>query len=909
LSRKKSPRVASIPSSTYRLQLNKDFPIKKARRLIPYLKKLGISHIYCSPLLEARPGSLHCYDTINHDLLDPEICSYEEFARFSRELRRNGLAILLDIVPNHMAADVRNRMWNDVLKNGKNSKYAKYFDIFWSNDKNLKIVLPVLEQDLGSMLEKGKIKLSFEKKAKKFYLNVDGVNYPLSGETERSLRSRARTVSKQVRARPVRTVTKSKVKRVSQLSRISGLVESINQDPMALMELANRQNYRLEYWATGLADLNYRRFFNVTDLVAIREECAPAFREAHALVVNLYHKKLIQALRIDHPDGLWEPEKYLSKLSSSLRNSRSRESPYVIVEKIVTQSLETLPSTWVTSGTTGYDFLNDSNTLFVDAENVVAILEIYKQFTGDYGNFEKIAFDSKLLITKRFMQPDVRRLVDLCSEGWSVDLWQAIELLVASFPVYRTYIQEKVRIREGDLRVLKFAFDLAENTTSVYGGRNGIEFLRKLLDQVVEGSIESGRGRRFFMALQQLTCAAVAKGIEDTAFYRYFPLSSMNEVGGSPDRFDSSVGNFHERNLRRLSQWPHSMLSTSTHDTKRSEDVRARINMLSEIPEEWTSHLEKWRFLNERLRSHKNPPSRSEEYLLYQTMVGCLDAADFRTVENHARIVDDFVERIVNYARKSSKEAKLETSWIVPNEEYDRSLEQFVRDILSDGNSEFLDDLTEFSEKIRKLGIYSSISQLVLKTTCPGVPDFYQGCELLDFSLVDPDNRRPVDFGKRSRMLEELDNRVEKESLEALTKSLVKTSSGDQMKLLATNLILRFRRGTPELFTSGNYIPLEVTGERKRNVIAFLRSTNERVLIVLTPRFFCEITGQGRCVPVGEEIWADTAVELDSSTRFEKRLTNILTGEILSAQRYEGSCRINVADAFSSLPYAILIYP
>jgi (1->4)-alpha-D-glucan 1-alpha-D-glucosylmutase len=925
------------PDATYRLQFNKKFRLEHGRRLIPYLKALGISHLYSSPLLKARRGSLHCYDVTDHSALNPEIGSWKGFEKFARELTSNGLSLIVDIVPNHMAADLQNALWKDVLRNGDSSEFAAYFDIFWNGRRPDKIVLPMLGQKLEAEIQSGKIKLLFSRESLDFSLKAGDQNLPLSVEAYRSLYwAVLESVHDKALGSPAKRnllYLQSWIGKRSSLGRkeheelvslqrkafatdaqalrvLRHSLRSINSDPEWLAAMVREQHYLPEYWLDGLKDLNYRKFFNLASLVGIREENPAVFDEAHELTLLLIKRGFATGLRIDHIDGLWNPRSYLEELSERARGQKNSEPIYLVVEKILTPPVERLPSTWKVAGTTGYEFLNDLNAIFVDSNNASKFKRIFAEFTDDTRGFEQISSDSKMLIVRRFMQSDVLRLVNIAEEYFEEELgengsfWQTVERLVASFPVYRTYIEESRRLDPVDLKVLKIVMQGAKKRTDkeMKDGA-GWDRLQDLLDAAKTNRQNSPIARKFFISLQQVSSAVVAKGIEDTAFYRYFPLASLNEVGGSPDYFGSSVADFHRRNAERFAHWPHTMLTTSTHDTKRSEDVRCAIDLLSEMPLEWQRQIRRWRKLNERFRVKTgNLPSRRIEYLLYQTLVACLEASDHHQSRSGVGVKSDFVQRMVDYALKASKEAKLETSWIFPNRPYETALETFVRKILSKENPVFLSELIGFSEIVRRMGRYTSLSQVLLKLTLPGVPDFYQGSELWNYSLVDPDNRRPVDFAKRAKLLSRVEKRMKIESSDRLMLSLLKDMEGGEIKLLLTMKLLRYRRENHELFWSGAYIPVALEGERKRHAVAFLRTTKQKTVLVAAARFFHELLGKASRLPIGEACWKNTFIRWPEGVLRFPKLRNVLTGEEL----FDIRGGIKLSEAFRVLPLAVL---
>lgn len=928
-SQRKRSNKGGEPDATYRLQFNRNFPLESGRDLIPYLRRLGISHVYSSPLLEAKKGSLHGYDVTSHSKLNGEICSIEEFQEFAKELKDNGMSLILDIVPNHMAADVQNEMWEDILRNGRSSRFADYFDIYWKSQGSDKIVLPILTREPAELVASGKLFLSFDKEEIKIQLSADGQKLPVSPRTfywifrtmlgksgeslfdsylddleNQSYSGGQDLLSDPFATRPSRIDS-------SLVRAVESKIDSINREPEKLLEVLKEQNYKLEFWVQGLKDLNYRRFFNVADLVAIREENPSAFNEAHDFLLVLISRGFVQGLRIDHPDGLWDPTHYFSELSSRCRKTSDENSTYLVVEKILSGPKESLPRNWKVSGTTGYDFLRWVNGLLV-ANSGSEFKKIFRDFVGVREDFKRVSFESKLVIVKRFMRPDVKRLVGLATKKTSRSrkdaiAWKgSIELLAATCPIYRTYLDESNRFDNSELKLIQSTIERAEFFAKELDiSLHPFTVLRKMIRDIEDGRDGSRLARKFFMGFQQLSSAVVAKGVEDTAFYRYFPLSSLNEVGGSPDAFGASVVEFHNRNRERLSKWPHSMLATSTHDTKRGEDTRTRIDCLSEIPGLWENQIKKWRQINDKFRRNDSRPSRSIEYLFYQTVLGCLDISDFKNEKSRTELTPAFVQRMVDYTRKASREAKMQTSWILPDKEYEKNLEVFVRNVLSAENSVFLSDLLQFSLAVRKAGRFNSLSQLLLKLTSPGVPDFYQGTELWDYSLVDPDNRRPVDFKKRSNILYELEDRSKNEPLDQLALSLLKNPDEGEIKLFIMWRVLNYRRHNHDLFWSGTYHPVAVQGSKSRNAISFLRLNGDKRILVIASRFFFSLLGNGKFdLPIGD-CWDGTFLRLPKSYQKISKLRNVITGEEITALKSGGSFGIELSEGLKTLPVAL----
>ena len=943
-----NPSPREIPVATYRLQFNKNFTLRHAIKILPYLRKLGISHVYSSPLLKAKTGISHGYDTTSHRKLNPEIGDTKDLDQFAAKLKNLGMGLILDIVPNHMAADTDNEMWTDVLEFGTRSEFASYFDIDWEAGQG-KLVLSILETSLEEAIRERKIRLDFQTPPA-LYLSINQTLFlPISpasfvrlleaalgqtsvGPIRDSAFPRMRAaVHRFVQAlgnprtnggeikELERSIMRLALKDSSLCEAISQAIERTNADTLALRAFVALQNYNPLCWKDGLISLNYRRFFTVNSLVGFREEYRPAFEEAHSYLFRLIREKKIQGLRIDHPDGLWAPAQYFQKLQKQLRDrKKGNRLHYVLAEKILTDG-EQLPRSWPIDGTTGYDFLNELNSLFVDEKCRTPLARLWREFVGSWESYERIAFRCRILIQEKFMQPDVLRIAKLAlravpsqkrlanpgtEDELLSSLCTAIQTCAASFPVYRTYVTEHGSTTNEDRKNLAVAL---ERTRGHLQGQAGMEWSLKVLQTLFASEGNLSAASECVMRFQQHCAAVMAKGIEDTAFYRYVLLASLNEVGGNPNEFRSSVEAFHEKNFLRFESWPHSMLATSTHDTKRSEDVRARINVLSEVPHLWASMVHRWSRLNAEFKRGRFP-SRRDEYLLYMTLAGTLPLGIEQKTLHAARSEPAYVDRIVEYKDKASKEAKQETNWIEPNEEYGKALEHFVRSVLrSEPPHDFGNSMHEFLRKVDLVGRYNSVSQVLLKLTSPGVPDIYQGCESWDYHLVDPDNRRPVDF---DRLEKTLDSLVKKEK--NLPSNLLLHSQDGALKTFVIWRTLQFRWHKMELFSDGTYVPVTVVGKRRRNVCAFMRTFKDQKVIVVTARFFWGVTEGGTKLPVGWECWKDTRVLLPANQRTppEKiRFRNVLTDELYRASTSQPRAReayLSLEEIFRTLPFALI---
>jgi (1->4)-alpha-D-glucan 1-alpha-D-glucosylmutase len=819
----------SPPIATYRVQLHQGFGFDDAAAIAPYLADLGISHLYCSPYLQARSGSMHGYDVVDHRSFNTELGGPSANERMHKALEDNGLGQILDIVPNHMAVnDERNRWWWDVLENGRSSRYASYFDIDWESPQepalHNKVLLPILGDHYGRILERGELQLQHDEDGVRlhYYDNV----FPLSRASLAFLpQDRAAW---------------------------DDLLAEMNKDLDRLHEVLEQQHYRLSNWRAAAHELDYRRFFDVNDLAALRIEDPQVFDDVHWLILRLVESGRVHGLRVDHIDGLRDPRGYLEELRSASGVG------YLVVEKILEPG-ETLPQEWPVEGTTGYDFLNRVGALFVDLSSEGAFDELYSRFTGMNVDLERMTLDKKRLVLDQLLASDVERLVVLFSKVCErhlrfrdftrFELREALRSTMGSFHVYRTYVDPDT----GEAAAEDLA-RIAEATEAAKARRDDLDpELFDFLRTVLSGRFVRDPERELFARFQQATGPVMAKAVEDTVFYNFNRMIALNEVGGNPGRFGMNLDDFHRETSNSL---PLSMLATSTHDTKRSEDVRARISLLSEIPERWDAAIHRWAAINERYRS-ADMPDRNMEYLLYQTLVGAWPLS---------------ADRAVAYMEKASKEAKSMTSWIDPDPRYDEALRAFIEGALSDET--FLGEVETFVRPLVGAGRINSLAQLLIKLTAPGVPDIYQGNEVWDLSLVDPDNRRPVDHVARRSLLERL------QSADAQGALALMEQGGPKMWLL--HRALRLRRSRPDAFAAGAaYTPLRADGDRSNHVIAYGRG---RDVVAVAPRL---ILGLG-------EGWGRTSLQLPDG-----RWRDVLRDEELSG-------RIEVAELLGTFPVALL---
>lgn len=962
---------ARVPVATYRLQFNRSFTFQGARKIIPYLHALGITDCYASSYLKATPGSLHGYDIADPRTLNPEIGTEGDYQDFAQTLREHGMGQILDVVPNHMGISQScNTWWLDVLENGPSSRYAPFFDVDWHPIKaelNNKILLPILGDLYGAVLENQEIVLFYEHGA--FFIRYYGHRLPVS------IKSMVRVLSHRLDALiqeaggdhaevlelqsimtalnhlppreeldPARLEERHREKdivkkRLSRLMKDSPTIAAYiednvrqfngtKEDPQSfdlLDSLLNEQVYRLAYWRVAAEEINYRRFFDINELAAIRMENPGVFNEVHQLVFRLLKEGTVTGLRIDHVDGLYDPGEYLQRLqawaAAELPRAKDSADPnrplYVVVEKILGKG-ETLSESWPVHGTTGYDFLNLLNGLFVDPNHEHAFTEIYSKFIRQRLLFEDLAYEKKKLIMNVSMASEIHTLGhylnrfserDRRSRDFTLNsLIHAIREIIACFPVYRTYVgSDSDYVAERDRAFLRLAVMKAKRRNPATNSLV-FDFILNILLNRTEDRLRLDREERlgFVMKFQQTTSPVTAKGIEDTALYIYNRLLSLNEVGSEPERFGLPMAAFHERMLTRQAHWPAALSATATHDTKRGEDIRARLNVLSEMPGAWKVHLSRWSRLNKRYKIDLDGhavPDRNEEYLLYQTLVGAwplepMDDAQYRT----------FGERIQTYMDKALREAKVHNSWLNPNQPYDVAVHKFIEAILDRTRpNPFLDDLLVFHQKVAAYGVYNSLSQVLCKIVAPGVPDFYQGTELWDFSLVDPDNRRFVDYEHRVRLLEEVEHTISHaKDRRAAVRDLLDSPADGRIKLYVIMTVLRYRREHAALFLDGAYVPLKAGGMAHTHVCAFSRRLDGQTVLAVVPRLIAGLSADPSRRPLGAEAWGDTWIDLPDGTDTSSRYRNLFTEELLVPKDQDGRSILLLAEVLSHCPVAFL---
>lgn len=959
---------ASVPASTYRLQFHRGFTFLDAANLAAYLARLGVTHCYSSPYLMARPGSTHGYDICDHNRLNPEVGSAEDYARFVAALGEHGLGQILDFVPNHMGNDPRtNPWWHDVLENGPSSAFAHFFDIDWHPGKAEllgKVLLPILGDQYGLVLERGELRLGYleGRLALDYFDNrlpidprsaivvlehaVEPLRRTLGDESAElreflSILTALKNLPESRETAPERIAERRREKEVTRerLARLTVACPPVGQEversvaafngtpgePRTfdlLHGLLEQQSYRLAYWRTASHEINYRRFFDINALAALRMEDPEVFEAAHTLVARLLADGSLSGLRIDHPDGLYDPEEYFERLQDLWSRVAPRTPQlgqpaalYVVAEKILSQG-EQLPESWQVAGTTGYQFAALLGGVFVDPGGERPLHQLYARFTRRTLPYSELVYEGKKLITKTSLASELNVLaqaLNRISEGnrrsrdFTLEtLRSVLEEVVACFPVYRTYVSgrgwtaaDRERIETAVMRA-RWRNPTIEHSI--------FDFIREVLLPRGDGAETAGGGERrrngyapggtddyearlaFSMKLQQYTAPVQAKGVEDTAFYRFNVLVSLDEVGGDPSRFGRTVAAFHDANHARLESAPCEMLATATHDTKLGEDVRARIGVLSEIPSEWRRHLFRWARINAAHRTMVQgapAPDRNDEYRFYQVLLGTWPDGE-RTAS------PALVARFRDYMIKAIKEAKVHSSWINDNEAYDQATARFVESVLGErGGSRFLPLFLPAQRRVAELALASSLGQVVLKMGAPGVPDTYQGCELWDLHLVDPDNRQPVDFAGRIAHLAVLEPLIEATAAglgagagvpAAVAEMLAHWEDG-RIKLWVTACALRLRRAFPALFLRGRYLPIQPTGEPGTHVVAFAREEAGDAVLVAAIRLAARLGGN---VSEWKERWRNWTLPLPADVA-GRTWVNVLTGSTVGEQLAGGT--------------------
>ncbi len=979
-------RPVRVPLSTYRLQLHAEFPFSAARESLEYLWQLGISDCYLSPIFASRPGSTHGYDVTQHDRIDPELGGRDEYRRLADSAAARGLGLVLDFVPNHMGVDpMSNPWWRDVLENGQCSRYATFFDIDWAPLKpelEGRVLLPILGRQYGQVLESGELRVAFadglfEVRYGDLRLPINPRQTPLilkpgledlareAGEGDPDLHelqsiltgfgnmpphidAREEAIAERRRERAVQ---KERLLRLAERSErirtyIDRALAELNGTPGVhasfdrLHALLEEQPYRLAYWRTASHEINYRRFFDINDLAGLRQEVPEVFDATHALLGELLATDPITGVRIDHPDGLFDPAGYFTRLQELGRTAlHTPDHPrplYVVAEKILSGD-EGLPDDWDVHGTTGYNYLNELNGLFVDGTAWRKLRRIYARFIGSAPRFADVVYDSKKLIMATSLASELNVLAhaidrigerDRRSRDFTViSIRDALSEIAACFPVYRTYVRCSGWTVQ-DRQIVDQAIGCAREHTpaiepTVYDFMREVLLPRRPEDEPYEfggpgpedrrsgypPATEEDRERRVrtSMKFQQYTAPVQAKGLEDTAFYRYNVLLSLNEVGGGPDRFGRAPEEFHAVNRRRAERWPLEMVGTSTHDTKVGEDVRARINVLSELADEWGREVSRWRRINQSHRvllGREMAPDRNDEYRFYQAIVGAWPA------ELPTEADRTLVARLQMFMNKSIKESKVHTSWINENRGYDGAVARFVeRSLTSRSARRFLATMLPFVRRVAAIGVVNSLAQLTLKVAGPGVPDIYQGCERWNLSLVDPDNRRPVDFRLHRRLLEQVDRALADPDVAARAagvREMLERWSDGRIKMCLTAAALRFRRAHPETFLSGAYVPLATDTSVHAGLVAFARVPESGPSVVaIAPRLVARMMGGEQSWPLGRA-WQTSRVLLPDSLA-GRRFADVMTGREVPVTRTSAEAWMFAGEVFQDCPAGLLV--
>lgn len=951
---------SGIPRATYRLQLNSRLGFTEVRRLLSYFDRLGISHVYTSPFLEARTGSPHGYDVTDHNAFNPELGSEADFDGLAVGLASHGMGLILDFVANHMGVGKGdNGRWQDVLEWGEASPFADFFDIDWHSPTAVlrgKLLLPFLGQSYGRVLERGELQLSFDESRGSFavtyfdhlfpisarhYARILSATSPedlgtlaraelaelgaafrtlrtagLSGRRQREVRQQAETLKKQL-AKLAQRMPEVK----EQIARAVSLHSCGPGRPancLRLHRLLQRQAYRLSWWRVASDNINYRRFFDINDLVTIRTERAEVFDNIHRLVLRLIAEGKLQGLRIDHIDGLSDPRHYCEKLRNAAASRDCGGNPlYLVVEKILAHG-EVLRTDWPVAGTTGYEVLNRINSLFVEPASENLMQTFYHQLTGVEESFDETLANSKRQVIDHLLASDIQVLSNMFSRlaesNWHTrdftlaSLRRALAEIIVSLRVYRTYVDAR-GCGSSDRQEIDQAISRTEKRNPLINNAL-LDFIRGVLTTDLARS-RSGFNRnhviRIAMKFQQYSGPIMAKSLEDTAFYRHMMLASVNEVGGDSRHFGTSMEDFHRFIDERRKQWPHAMITTATHDSKRGEDVRARLNALTEIPELWRRRVEEWISLN---GCHRVPvdafdaPVRNDEYLLYQTLAGSIPmewlspgSPDSSFPDTAA--LDDYRQRIEGYMIKAVREAKLNSSWAHPNQTYEEALSSFVSGILEPGGV-FLNSLLDFMQVLGPLGAINGLAQTTLKFTLPGVPDLYQGGELWDLNLVDPDNRRPVDYGVREQVLRQLGDRAAGDR-NGLVAELANGWPDGRIKLYVTWQLLELRRRHPGLFLHGSYEPIHIHGDSGHRLCAFARRYHDQCLLTVVPCLGKMAAAKaGRLTAAG--LYNGAGVSLNTVNEHQQ-WHNLFTGDQLRA---EANGELPVSDLLAKFPVAVL---
>jgi (1->4)-alpha-D-glucan 1-alpha-D-glucosylmutase len=913
-------RPRFVPPSTYRLQVHGGFTLDAAREIVGYLRRLGVGAVYTSPYFAAEPGSTHGYDVTNHNLINPEAGGAEAHAAFTDAVHEAGLQHIVDFVPNHMGiSTATNPWWRDVLANGPESPSARFFDIDWNPFKSelrRKLLLPILGDQYGQVLDRGELGLALVDG--QLVLTYFDHRLPINAHAIPELQGIAEAAP-------------------DAAARVLAAFNGTPGNPASfdrLHDLLEAQSYRLAYWRTAAHEINYRRFFDVNSLAGLRVEDPHVFDAIHRLLAALLRDGRVTGVRIDHPDGLFDPAKYFDDLQNLAAGAWGVDRRpgarilYVLAEKILS-GRERLPPNWSVHGTTGYNFLNQLNGLFVHPGNARRMRRAYAKLTGQTQSFDDVLYEAKRLIMDTSMASELTVLAHMLdcvgeanrkSRDFTLNsIRDMLAEVVACFPIYRTYVNEHGWAAE-DRAALERAIVRARRRNpameaSIFDFFREVMLPRDLADVPAGGqerrggyppadADEAAARLTFAMKFQQYTGPLEAKGLEDTAFYRNNVLLSLNEVGGDPSRFGLAASDFHAMNQQRRQDWPYEMLATATHDTKLGEDVRARLNVLSEIPAEWEREAAKWMRLNKSARSlvdGEPAPGRNDEYRFYQALLGVWPSGD--------RLPEDLVPRLQAYMIKAVREAKLRSSWVNPDEQYEQAITSFVERVLAGSHAQkFLAAFLPFQHRVARCGVVNSLAQVVLKIASPGVPDVYQGSELWDFNLVDPDNRRPVDFVRRQQMLDTVDAvlALPAEPRRGALARLTATPESGAIKLLVTAAALRLRSARADLFLEGDYLPLEVDTPVEARAIAFARvSADGGVAIAIAPCLASALVSDARPLPTGEA-WRTSRVLLPPAFA-TLTFSDAMTGAAIRPVTAASGSWLFVGQALEQLPVALLV--
>jgi len=995
--RERSERPFRRPRATYRLQLHNEFRFTHVRELVDYLDRLGVSDVYLSPHLAARPGSRHGYDVFDHGRINPELGDEDDYAQLLGALAAHQMGRVLDIVPNHMGITGGNPYWDDLLEHGPQARSARYFDVDWNPAKEElhgRVLLPVLGDQYGRVLENGE--LALRREGGSFILTYYEHRWPITPrsydlildrpreELEQRLEDDARleyqSILGAIRTLPpadetdpdevarYRTEAEVLKRRIARLCEeqpeVARLIdENVERfrgkpgDPRSfdpLHQLLERQVYRLAYWRVAVEEINYRRFFDINDLAGLRTEDPEVFETIHRKIFEWVDAGGVTALRIDHPDGLADPAGYFERLQEALliraclrRLGRGLEEDErapleeairqryqtarradpsgpiarrfpIVIEKILSRG-EELPEGWPIDGTVGYEYMNMLNGIFVDPEGAATIDESYVDLTGDRLPWAEVVHEAKQLICRASLASEVNMLArrlnrvsehDRRSRDFTLnDLRRSVREVISCFQVYRTYWRPGEPLNERDRAYIEQAVHRARRRIPTIDS-SVFAFIRDALllehpEGIAERDIEERES--FVIRFQQTTGPVTAKGVEDTAFYRQYKLASLNEVGGEPARFGGSPQAFHGLNQHRLAHWSGDFSTTATHDHKRGEDTRMRINVLSELADEWRTHLNRWAYWNARKKTEVHgalAPDEREEYLFYQTLIGVWP---FGGPEEAAP--EGLIERVDAYLHKAIREAKVNLSWTDADPSYAESISSFVSDVLAgEGADVFLKDFLPFQRRVARIAVIGSLSQALIKATSPGVPDLYQGCELWDFSLVDPDNRRPVDYALRVALLDRIQAELDRgRSRAELAAELLAHPEDGAIKLYLLWTALNHRKAHASLYECGAYRALEADGDRRGNLVAFARHREGRSVLTIAPRIVAgAMGGEGANSPVGSEVWATTRLGLPDADG-PRRWRNLLTDEVVEITVEQDRPGLAVAEVFRTIPFGLLV--